>query len=79
MGDQFSSEWCHFLNTITLFNQVIHHNDKVKPKKLFSFTLKMDRNTVILIKLDAAGQTEIPAGVGKQNIKEGKNQVREMI
>ncbi len=39
-GDQFSSEWCHFSTTITLFNQAIHHNDKVKSKKLSSFTLK---------------------------------------
>ncbi len=38
-GDKFSSEWCHFSTTITLFDQVIHHNDKVKPKMLFSFTL----------------------------------------
>ncbi len=39
IGEQFSSEWCHCSTTITLFNQVIHHNDKVKPKKLSSFTL----------------------------------------
>ncbi len=40
IGDQFSSEWCRF-STITLFNQIIHHNDKVKPKnKLSSFTLR---------------------------------------
>ncbi len=40
IGDQFSSEWCHFSTTITLFSQVIHHNDKVKTKKpLFSFIL----------------------------------------
>ncbi len=38
--DQFSSEWCNFLTTITRFNQVIHHNDKVKPKQLSSFTLR---------------------------------------
>ncbi len=37
--DQFSSKWCHFSTPITLFNQVIHHNDKVKPSKLSSFTL----------------------------------------
>ncbi len=39
IGDQFSSKWSHFSTTITLFNQVIHDNDKVKPKKLSSFTL----------------------------------------
>ncbi len=39
IGDQFSSEWCHFSTTITLFNQVIHHDDKVRPKKLSRFTL----------------------------------------
>ncbi len=40
-GDQFSSEWCQPLvsTTITPFNQVIHHNDKVEPKKLSSFIL----------------------------------------
>ncbi len=32
IGDQLSSEWCNFLATITLFNQVIHPNDKVQPK-----------------------------------------------
>ncbi len=32
-----SSEWSHFSATITLFNQVIHHNEKVTPK-LSSFT-----------------------------------------
>ncbi len=36
IGDQFSCEWCHFSTTVKLFNQVVHHNDKVKP----SFTLK---------------------------------------
>ncbi len=39
IGDQFSSEWCHFSTTVTLFNQLIHHNDKVKLKKLSSFIL----------------------------------------
>ncbi len=32
IGDQFSNKWCHFFTTILLFNQVIHHNDKVMPK-----------------------------------------------
>ncbi len=27
-GDQFSSDWCHFSTTVTLFYQVIDHNDK---------------------------------------------------
>ncbi len=39
VGDQFCSERCHFSTTITQFNQLIHHNDKVKPKKLSRFTL----------------------------------------
>ncbi len=39
IGDQFSSKWCQFSTSTTLFNQVIRHNDKVKPKKLSSFTL----------------------------------------
>ncbi len=39
-GDQFSSEWCHFSVTNTLFNQVIHHNDNAQ--KLSSFTLTSD-------------------------------------
>ncbi len=39
IGNQLSSKWCHFSTIITLFNQVIHHNDKVKPKKLSGFTL----------------------------------------
>ncbi len=39
IGDQFSSELCHFSTTITLFYQVIHHNDNFKPKMLSSFTL----------------------------------------
>ncbi len=30
---------CHFSKIITLFNQVIYHNDKVRPKNLSSFTL----------------------------------------
>ncbi len=41
IGDKFGSEWCHFSTKITLFNQVIHHDDKVKLKKLSSFTLSM--------------------------------------
>ncbi len=45
IGDQFSSKWCHFSTTITLFNQVIHHNDKVEPKKLHSFTLSCIDNS----------------------------------
>ncbi len=39
IGDQFSREWCHFSTTVTLFNQLLHHNDKVKTKKMSSFTL----------------------------------------
>ncbi len=31
-GDQLSREGCQFFLTITPFNQVIHHNDKVEPK-----------------------------------------------
>ncbi len=38
IGDKFISKWCHFSTTVTLFNQVIHHNDKVKPKKSSSLT-----------------------------------------
>ncbi len=33
------------LTIITLFNPVIHHNDKVKPKKFSSFTLKKKKKT----------------------------------
>ncbi len=32
IGDQLSTEWSHFSTTITLLDQVIHHNDKVKSK-----------------------------------------------
>ncbi len=35
------TSWCHFSKTTALFNQVIHHYDKVKPKKLSSFTLML--------------------------------------
>ncbi len=57
IGDQFSSEWCHISTTITLFNWVWHHNDKV----MFSFSLifqptvgfshRVDRNRNIILKL----------------------------
>ncbi len=39
IGDKFSSKLCYFPTTSGLFSQVIHHNDKVKPKKLSGFTL----------------------------------------
>ncbi len=47
IGDQSNSEWCHFSTTITLFDQVIHHNDKVKTKQLSSV---IQRNTETLNK-----------------------------
>ncbi len=49
IGDQFSSEWCHFSTALILFNQVIHHDDKVKPKKLSSFTMKTTKTKDVLV------------------------------
>ncbi len=51
IGDQFNSEWCHFSTAITLFNQVIHNNEKVKPKKLSSFSLKSNVKAIRILSI----------------------------
>ncbi len=60
IGDQFSSKWCHFSTTITLFNQVIHHNDKSRKLSvmciiLFTFAVRAAEET-------AAGSAGTPRG-----------------
>ncbi len=49
IGDQFSSEWCHFSTTIMLFNQVIHHDNKVKSR---SFLVSLNLTPFNLLNYD---------------------------
>ncbi len=72
IADHFSSEWCHFSTTITLFNQVIHHNDKVKTKQLSSFTLKVESVAFIRCQMNATladSQTETLSHSGTSFIR----------